>query len=182
MLQHLSQKYLNRLSLEDTNPDDKVSAVAGLLMEVALNDETKRDVLISWCASSSGAGVGDGVGIRRAVVAALARDREAITTVLEKSIAQFGDELYIRHSAMLQQDGNDYPHGDSSRCLLTFCSAYPNPAPCRWLRTQSFSNEIDVAHAVGHIYEHHLQSHWFHTAQSSVSWVGSWGIVVCFDR
>ncbi|CCT62565.1 related to TEL2 Protein involved in controlling telomere length and position effect [Fusarium fujikuroi IMI 58289] len=106
LLQHLSQKYLNRLSLEDTQPDDKVSAVAGLLMEVALNDETRRDVLISWCASSSGAGVGDGVGIRRAVVAALARDREAITTVLEKSIAQFGDELYIRHSAMLQQDAH----------------------------------------------------------------------------
>ncbi|KAF5654363.1 TEL2-like protein [Fusarium sp. NRRL 25303] len=106
LLQHLSQKYLNRMSLEDTHPDDKVSAVAGLLMEVALNDETRRDVLINWCASSSGAGVGDGVGIRRAVVAALARDREAITTVLEKSIAQFGDELYIRHSAMLQQDAH----------------------------------------------------------------------------
>ncbi|KAG5815420.1 hypothetical protein H9Q74_002360 [Fusarium xylarioides] len=106
LLQHLSQKYLNRLSLEDTHPDDKVSAVAGLLKEVALNDETRRDVLINWCASSSGAGVGDGVGIRRAVAAALARDREAITTVLEKSIAQFGDELYIRHSAMLQQDAH----------------------------------------------------------------------------
>jgi telomere length regulation protein len=79
-------------------------------MEVALNDETRRDVLINWCASSSGAGVGDGVGIRRAVVATLARDREAITTVLEKSIAQFGDDLYMRHSAMLQQDGNDYRH------------------------------------------------------------------------
>ncbi|KAH7180982.1 telomere length regulation protein-domain-containing protein [Fusarium sp. MPI-SDFR-AT-0072] len=106
LLQHLSQKYLNRLSLEDTHSDDKVSAVAGLLMEVALNDETRRDVLINWCASSSGAGVGDGVGIRRAVVATLARDREAITAVLEKSIAQFGDELYIRHSAMLQQDAH----------------------------------------------------------------------------
>ncbi|KAF5541587.1 DNA replication checkpoint tel2 [Fusarium mexicanum] len=106
LLQHLSQKYLNRLSLEDTHPDDKVSAVAGLLVEVALNDETRRDVLINWCASSSGAGVGDGVGIRRAAIAALARDREAITTVLEKSIAQFGDELYIRHSAMLQQDAH----------------------------------------------------------------------------
>ncbi|KAI7771310.1 hypothetical protein LZL87_010236 [Fusarium oxysporum] len=106
LLQHLSQKYLNRLSLEDTHSDDKVSAVAGLLVEVALNDETRRDVLINWCASSSGAGVGDGVGIRRAVVATLAQDREAITAVLEKSIAQFGDELYIRHSAMLQQDAH----------------------------------------------------------------------------
>jgi telomere length regulation protein len=108
LLQHLSQKYLDRLNLEDATPDDKVSAVAGLLKEVALNDETRRDMLINWCASSSGAGVGDGVGIRRAVVAALAQDRDAITTVLERSIAQFGDELYIRHSAMLQQDGKFY--------------------------------------------------------------------------
>ncbi|KAH7269784.1 telomere length regulation protein-domain-containing protein [Fusarium redolens] len=106
LLQHLSQKYLDRLNLEDATPDDKVSAVAGLLKEVALNDETRRDMLINWCASSSGAGVGDGVGIRRAVVAALAQDRDAITTVLERSIAQFGDELYIRHSAMLQQDAH----------------------------------------------------------------------------
>ncbi|KAF4335221.1 DNA replication checkpoint tel2 [Fusarium beomiforme] len=106
LLHHLSRKYLNQVSLDDISPDDKVSAVAGLLKELALHDETRRDILINWCASSSGAGVGDEVGIRRAVIAALSQDREAINTVLEKSIAQFGDELYIRHSAMLQQDAH----------------------------------------------------------------------------
>ncbi|KAF4453874.1 hypothetical protein F53441_3560 [Fusarium austroafricanum] len=106
LLHHLSQKYLNHLDLGDASPDDKVSAVAGLLKELALEDETMRDILISWCASSSGAGLGDGVGIRRAVIAAVAQDRDAIISVLERSIAQFGDELYIRHSAILQQDAH----------------------------------------------------------------------------
>ncbi|QPC74837.1 hypothetical protein HYE68_005589 [Fusarium pseudograminearum] len=104
LLHHLSLKYLNHLTLDDNSPDDNVSAVAGLLKELALNDQFRRDILIEWCASSSGAGLGDGVGIRRAVIATLSQDREAITSVLEKSLAQFGDELYIRHSAMLQQD------------------------------------------------------------------------------
>ncbi|RFN53077.1 DNA replication checkpoint protein tel2 [Fusarium flagelliforme] len=104
LLHHLSRKFLGYLSLEDTSPDKNVSAVAGLLKEVTLNDEFRRDTLIEWCSSSSGAGLGDGVGIRRAVIAALSQDREAIAAVLEKSLAQFGDELYIRHSAILQQD------------------------------------------------------------------------------
>ncbi|WZH40134.1 telomere length regulation protein-domain-containing protein [Fusarium acuminatum] len=104
LLRHLSQKHLQGLSLDDTSPNDKVSAVAQLLKELALNDATRREVLINWCASSSGAGLGDGIGIRRAVVAALAQDRDAIIAVLEKSLAQFGDELYIKHSAILQQD------------------------------------------------------------------------------
>lgn len=81
--------------------------MARLLKELALNDATRREVLINWCASSSGAGLGDGIGIRRAVVAALAQDRDAIIAVLEKSLAQFGDELYIKHSAILQQDGKN---------------------------------------------------------------------------
>ncbi|GKU12766.1 unnamed protein product [Fusarium langsethiae] len=104
LLHHLSRKHLNHLTLDDTSPDENVSAAAGLLKELALNDQFRRDILIDWCASSSGAGLGDGVGIRRAVIAALSQDREAITSVLEKSLVQFGDELYIRHSAMLQQD------------------------------------------------------------------------------
>ncbi|KAM5355700.1 hypothetical protein ACJ41O_002346 [Fusarium nematophilum] len=104
VLQHLSQKELNHLSLDDTTPNEKVSAVASLIKELALSDEVRKNILISWCASASGAALGDGIGIRRAVIAALAQDREAITTVLEKSLAQFGDELYIKHAAILQQE------------------------------------------------------------------------------
>ncbi|KAF4998463.1 hypothetical protein FGRMN_3152 [Fusarium graminum] len=104
LLRHLAQKHLKDLTLDDAPPDAKVSAVAGLVKELVLSDVTRRDILINWCASSSGAGLGDGIGIRRAVVAALSQDRDAITAVLEKCLTQFGDELYIRHSAILQQD------------------------------------------------------------------------------
>ncbi|RMJ15502.1 hypothetical protein CDV36_004784 [Fusarium kuroshium] len=99
VLQHISQKHLG-----DTSSDEKVSAAANLIRQLTLDDETRKNILIDWCASSSGAGLGDGIGIRRAVIAALSQDREAITTVLEKSLAQFGDELYIKHAAILQQD------------------------------------------------------------------------------
>ncbi|KAF5006167.1 hypothetical protein FDECE_7442 [Fusarium decemcellulare] len=103
LLQHLSQRQLSHLGPDDTSPDEKVSATAGIIKELVLSDETRRNITISWCASSSGAGLGDGIGIRRAVIAALSHDRDAITTVLEKSLAQFGDDLYIKHAAILQQ-------------------------------------------------------------------------------
>ncbi|KAJ3522171.1 hypothetical protein NM208_g12973 [Fusarium decemcellulare] len=103
LLQHLSQRQLSHLGPDDTSPDEKVSATAGIIKELVLSDETRRNIIISWCASSSGAGLGDGIGIRRAVIAALSHDRDAITTVLEKSLAQFGDDLYIKHAAILQQ-------------------------------------------------------------------------------
>jgi telomere length regulation protein len=105
LLRHLSERFLAHLVLGDISPNETVSAVAAILKDVVLDDETRKNLLIDWCASPSGAGLGDGIGIRRAVVAALAQDREAITTVLSKSLAQFGDELYIRHAAILQQNG-----------------------------------------------------------------------------
>ncbi|KAK7426189.1 telomere binding protein [Neonectria magnoliae] len=104
LLHYLSGKFLSHLTLDDVAPNEAVSAVATIIKGVALDDEARKGLLINWCASSSGAGVGAGVGIRRAVLAALAEDREAITTVLAKSLAQFGDELYIKHAAMLQQN------------------------------------------------------------------------------
>ncbi|KAM6531736.1 telomere binding protein [Fusarium solani] len=104
VLQHISQKHLGHLDLGDTSSDEKVSAAANIIKQLTLDDETRKNILIDWCASSSGAGLGDGIGIRRAVIAALSQDRDAITTVLEKSLAQFGDELYIKHAAILQQD------------------------------------------------------------------------------
>lgn len=104
LLRHLSERFLAHLVLSDISRNEAVSAVAAILGDVVLDDETRKNILINWCASSSGAGLGDGVGIRRAVVATLAQDREAIATVLSKSLAQFGDELYIKHAAILQQN------------------------------------------------------------------------------
>lgn len=108
LLQHLSQR-LNGPSFEDSKPKAIISAAAGLLNSLIKDNETSKNYLINWCATASGAGLGDGVGIRRAILAVLATDKDAITTVLEKSLAQFGDQLYIKHAATLQQNGMANP-------------------------------------------------------------------------
>jgi telomere length regulation protein len=82
-----------------------VSAVAGLINLLIANDEARKNYLISWITNSSGAGIGDGIAIRRAVVASLVQDKCDMETILDKSIQQFGDQLYIKHTPTLQQEG-----------------------------------------------------------------------------
>ncbi|KAK2606172.1 telomere binding protein [Conoideocrella luteorostrata] len=104
LLEYLSRKFLNNLKLEGTTPNESVSAVAGVVGDVVRSDQGLTTQLVSWCCSPSGAGLGDAVGIRRAVVAVLAKSKETIISVLEKSLNQFGDQLYIKHTAIMQQE------------------------------------------------------------------------------
>ncbi|KAI9171279.1 DNA replication checkpoint protein tel2 [Paramyrothecium foliicola] len=106
LLAHLSQKYLDRLALENSGPDATVSAATSVIQSVVDSDELRISHLVEWCTSASGAGIGNGIGIRRAVLAALAKNPATVSTVLEKSLAQFGDELYIKHAAALQQEAH----------------------------------------------------------------------------
>ncbi|KAL3964109.1 hypothetical protein ACCO45_001113 [Purpureocillium lilacinum] len=106
LLEHLSQRFLNSLVLDDTSSNSVVSAVAGVINAVVADDAAHRTTLVDWCTAASGAGLGDQIGIRRAVLAVLAKDKGTITTVLEKSLAQFGDQLYIKHAAILQQEAH----------------------------------------------------------------------------
>lgn len=104
LLQHLGQ-HLNGLDLDAPSSKALVSAAAGVIDAVIKDNDALHNHLIAWCTSSSGAGLGDAVGIRRAVLAVIAQDKDGITTVFEKSLAQFGDQLYIKHAAILQQNG-----------------------------------------------------------------------------
>ncbi|EGR50761.1 uncharacterized protein TRIREDRAFT_57568 [Trichoderma reesei QM6a] len=103
LLQHLAQ-HLNGLDLGTPSFNTLISAAAGVIDAVIKGNEGLYNHLVSWCTSSSGAGLGDAVGIRRAVLAVLAQNKDGITTVFEKSLAQFGDQLYIKHAAILQQN------------------------------------------------------------------------------
>jgi telomere length regulation protein len=85
-----------------------VSAVAGLISLLISSDEARKNYLISWITNSSGAGIGDGITIRRAVVASLAQDKSDMETILDKSLQQFGDQLYIKHTPTLQQEGMNF--------------------------------------------------------------------------
>lgn len=82
-----------------------VSAVAGLLRTIVKVDEKRRGILVGWLTSVSGGAAGEHVGIRRAAVGVLTEYRDDITIVLEKTMALFGDNLYIKHAPLLQQEG-----------------------------------------------------------------------------
>lgn len=86
-----------------------VAAAASLIALFVAEDEARKNLLISWLTNSSGAGVGDGIAIRRAVLAALAGDKSDIETILDKGLGQFGDQLYIKHTPTLQQEGDSRP-------------------------------------------------------------------------
>ncbi|KYK56858.1 hypothetical protein DCS_03864 [Drechmeria coniospora] len=116
LIKYLAQRFLNNLTLDGSAQNTIISAVAGLLDAVVGRDESNRAHFINWCTAASGAGLGDSIGIRRAVVAVLAKDRETITMVLERSLAQFGDQLYVKHAAILQQEAHTQ--------VLLLCAGY----------------------------------------------------------
>ena len=84
---------------------DIISSSAALIRKIVGNEQSRTNQVISWMTSSSGAGVGEGIAIRRATIAALAKSKSDIEMILEKSLQQFGDQLYIRHTPAMQQDG-----------------------------------------------------------------------------
>lgn len=102
----LSDLYLNSIEDSQVNEDYPTlwASVSVLQLLVAKND-TQRNNLVTWLTNASGAGIGEGCGIRRAAIAALADHKDSISTVLEKSLNQFSDQLYIKHTPILQQEG-----------------------------------------------------------------------------
>lgn len=115
-LGEIARRFLTNVRLDSGNDDPAVSAAAGVINAVlAAGGGTEKFNLIDWCTTFSGAGLGNGVGIRRAVVAVLAQDKEAISTVLLTSLARFGDSLYISHAPVLQQEGESNDDGPSSQ-------------------------------------------------------------------
>ncbi|OHE98963.1 telomere length regulation protein [Colletotrichum orchidophilum] len=139
VLKHLSETFLNKLGdVEPLKPNSTISAAAGIIEKVVSNEETRKRHLISWLTSSTGAGLGDGIGIRRAVMAALAKDRECVTQVFEKSLHQFGDQLYIKHSPIMQQQGH-------AQVLLLSASYVNKLSPLKLkmlMRSSSYLNTV----------------------------------------
>lgn len=110
LLKTIAELHLNRLGGNDTASERTIiSAAAGVINKLVANNSKYMFHLVTWLTNATGAGVGDGIGIRRAVLAVLASDRDSITTVFEKSLNNFGDFLYIKHSPMLQQEGTYNP-------------------------------------------------------------------------
>lgn len=104
--EHLSTAIITEADSSWWKSDAKVvSGAAGLIKSLVNNEEPRKAQLLSWLTSSTGAGVGEGIAIRRAVVTALAEGKSDMETVLEKSLQQLGDQLYIKHTPTMQQEG-----------------------------------------------------------------------------
>ncbi|KAL2270238.1 hypothetical protein VTJ83DRAFT_2422 [Remersonia thermophila] len=107
VLKMLSAEYLDRLGrCESENSKSLISAAAGALASALGPAESASKHLVDWLTSSSGAGLGDGIGIRRAVMAVISQNRDDLMSAFERSLGQFGDQLYIKHSPVLQQEAH----------------------------------------------------------------------------
>ncbi|KAL8406335.1 hypothetical protein RB596_004981 [Gaeumannomyces avenae] len=137
LLRFTSRTYFDGAAdLSSISESSTVAAVAGLLDSVVLQVDSRVNMLVSWLTDSSGAAPGESVGIRRAVIAVVAQKQDGLTTVVEKSLEQFGDQLYVRHAPLLQQEAHTqvlllsagYLHRTNpiKLSLLTRSSAYMN--------------------------------------------------------
>lgn len=83
----------------------KISQLAALLSGIIASDNDFRDLAADWLVSPNGGGVGEPIGIRRALVVVLSRDEMVLKELLERSFGQFGDKIWIRHTPIMRQEG-----------------------------------------------------------------------------
>ncbi|KFY38918.1 hypothetical protein V495_06279 [Pseudogymnoascus sp. VKM F-4514 (FW-929)] len=82
----------------------RISAGAAYLGTIINGNTARKDLLLSWMTGLPGAGIGEPISIRRAAIAAVSQSKYDLEAVLEKSMQQFGDQLYIKHTPSMQQD------------------------------------------------------------------------------
>ncbi|KAK8138513.1 telomere length regulation protein [Apiospora sp. TS-2023a] len=139
VLKLLSSEYLSSVDLDETIEDYPIIWAAAYALQAVIGTSSVRKAhLIAWLTSATGAGLGETCGIRRAALAVLADDKEAIFSVLESSLGLLGDQLYIKHSPMLQQEAH-------AQVLLLSAGYVHRKSPIKLnvlLRSSNFLNTI----------------------------------------
>jgi hypothetical protein len=140
-LRNLSKRYLSTNVVSDNlnwwrADADLIAGGASYLKLIISNDDGRMSHLITWLTGMSGAGVGETIGIRRAAIAVLADAKSEMESVLEKTLQQFGDQLYIRHASSLQQEGITGASTYNTLKLTWYCSPYPGTFALCWLCAQ----------------------------------------------
>ena len=113
LIRALTPRFLATVPDVDLSQNSRVSAVAGLLSAIIAGNRSRTEHLKTWLLGSSSAGLGDGVAVRRAVVAAVCADKTSwasiqdLTDAVDKMLAEFGDSMYIKHVPVLQQEGEN---------------------------------------------------------------------------
>lgn len=119
-LKLIPREYLSSIVVSDDSDwwrsdMEAVSATATLINAILCDQYSRKATVISWLTSASGAGVGEGIAVRRATIAALGTKKADVEVIFDKSLKQFGDPLYIRHTSVMQQEGMNV----SLHCLST---------------------------------------------------------------
>ncbi|KAH7060624.1 telomere length regulation protein-domain-containing protein [Macrophomina phaseolina] len=107
LLRVLSEKVLIGASVQAQDLKSTSKAIAGsvaLVQAIINTSEPLKESLVSWLTNSASGSASVSFATRRVAVAALQSDEDRICKVLERSMEQFGDELFIRHTPMLQQE------------------------------------------------------------------------------
>lgn len=103
LLKYAAETYFTPTS--DSVDANTVSAVAGLIKRVTDSSAVLHEQLVLWLLTNLAVGLMNGIGIRRAVVAVVAENPKNLVEILEKSISEFGDQLFIKHAPIIQQEG-----------------------------------------------------------------------------
>lgn len=123
----------NWSSLETT----EVGAAARYLSILLDDKDSRKAHFISWLTSPTGAGLGEGIGIRRSVLASIAASKSEVDAVFDKSLHQFADQLYIKHTPVLQQEGKRV-----SLLMENVCSDIPQFMLKYYFFLQAMSTEL----------------------------------------
>ncbi|CAO2656729.1 Nn.00g055320.m01.CDS01 [Neocucurbitaria sp. VM-36] len=81
-----------------------VSGAASLLYIISKENDILKEHLVSSLTRSTLPPLDDSLASRRSVIASLAKDENALQTLLENSIKLFGDSVYVKHTPVLQQE------------------------------------------------------------------------------
>ncbi|KAK8114549.1 telomere length regulation protein [Apiospora kogelbergensis] len=139
VLKFISTKYLSSVDADEAIEDyPTIWAAASALQAVIGTSSVRKAQLVAWLSGATGAGLGETCGIRRAALAVLADDKEAMFSVLESSLGLLGDQLYIKHAPMLQQEAH-------AQVLLLSAGYVHRKSPIKLnvlLRSSNFLNTI----------------------------------------
>ncbi|KAK8162833.1 telomere length regulation protein-domain-containing protein [Phyllosticta citrichinensis] len=103
-LDWISKKHpgAQRASKMETEKEQKALGGASALIAVLISrSESMKDALVNWLSSENCVG---SFLVRRAAIAALQTDEDRMTKVMERTMEQFGDELFIKHTPIIHQE------------------------------------------------------------------------------
>ncbi|KAF2146871.1 uncharacterized protein K452DRAFT_242030 [Aplosporella prunicola CBS 121167] len=104
-LDFISKKFLNVNSsqTEDLrNTPGTMTGCIAFLVQIVSGSDVLKESLVSWLTGIAGAT--GSPALRRVAISAIQNDEARIVKAMERSMEQFGDELYIKHAPILQQE------------------------------------------------------------------------------